>query len=103
MLFVGPVGCNPNQSRHFLEAQMAKKPKTEEHGLPSLSLVFGYIAVKDLQRLEDRVSHLARLGYGNAEIATICDTSTETVSTLKSRAKKPGTKRKKSKTTRRPK
>ncbi len=39
---------------------MAKKAskKDEEHGLPSLSLVFGYIAVKDLQRLEDRIAVL---------------------------------------------
>lgn len=79
---------------------MAKRKSGEEHGLPSLSLVFGYIAVKDLQRLEDRVALLARLGYGNVEIANICGTSTETVSTLKARAKKSGTKRKKSKTTR---
>jgi DNA-binding CsgD family transcriptional regulator len=63
---------------------MAKKAKLEEHGLPSLSLVFGYIAVKELQRLEDRVAVLSRLGYGNAEIATICDTTPATVRTLKS-------------------
>lgn len=63
---------------------MFKKEKIEEHGLPSLSLVFGYIAVKELQRLEDRVAVLSRLGYGNAEIATICDTTPATVRTLKS-------------------
>jgi len=74
---------------------MAKKPTTEDHGLPSLSLVFGYIAVKDLQRLEDRVALLARLGYGNAEIAKICGTTTDTVSTLKARAKRTKKKRKK--------
>jgi len=54
---------------------MAKNKLSEEHGLPSLSLVFGYIAVKELQRLDDRVAVLSRLGYGNAEIATICDTT----------------------------
>jgi len=63
---------------------MVKKEKIEEHGLPSLSLVFGYIAVKELQRLEDRVAVLSRLGYGNAEIAIICDTTPATVRTLKS-------------------
>ncbi|HEX7344848.1 MAG TPA: hypothetical protein VF398_11315 [bacterium] len=67
---------------------MPKKIPDEEHGLPSLSLVFGYIAVKELQRLEDRIRVLARLGYGNAEIATICNTTAATVSTLKSVAKK---------------
>lgn len=63
---------------------MGNKTKAEEHNLPSLSLVFGYIAVKELQRLEDRISVLSRLGYGNAEIATICDTTSATVRTLKS-------------------
>ncbi len=69
---------------------MAKKPKVkvEEHGLPSLALVFGYIAVKDLQRTEDRVVVLSRLGYGNVEIAKICDTTPAVVATLKSMAKK---------------
>jgi DNA-binding CsgD family transcriptional regulator len=70
------------------EAIMKKALSSDEHGLPSLSLVFGYIAVKELQRLEDRVSVLARLGYGNAEIATICNTTSATVKTLKSAAKK---------------
>jgi DNA-binding CsgD family transcriptional regulator len=63
---------------------MVKKVKTEEHGLPSLSLIFGYIAIKELQRLEDRVAVLSRLGYGNAEIAQICGTTPATVRTLKS-------------------
>lgn len=67
---------------------MAKKAYDQEHALPSLALVFGYIAVKELQRLEDRIALLARLGYGNTEIATICGTTPESVSTLKSKAKK---------------
>ena len=71
---------------------MAKKAKRkqadEAHGLPSLALVFGYIAVKDLQRLEDRVAVLSRLEYGNAEMATICDTTPATVATLKHRSGK---------------
>lgn len=67
---------------------MAKaKAKAEERGLPSLSLVFGYIAVKDLTRLEDRVDVLSRLGYGNIEIAQICGTTTNTVAVLKSQMK----------------
>ncbi|MEK6770428.1 MAG: hypothetical protein AABY62_02140 [Pseudomonadota bacterium] len=64
-----------------------KLQPTDEHALPSLSLVFGYIAVKELQRLEDKVSILARLGYGNSEIATICDTTVGTVAPMKSRLK----------------
>jgi len=67
---------------------MAKKDKAEEYGLPSLAVVFGYIAVKELQRIEDQVRVLARLGFGNAEIATICDTSAGVVRTYKSSLKK---------------
>ena len=60
--------------------------KIKEEGLPSLALVFGYIAVKELQRLEDRVAVLSRLRYGAAEIATICGTTPATVRTLKSKS-----------------
>jgi len=66
---------------------MARKAsrKDEEHGLPSLALVFGYIAVKELQRLEDRVAVLSRLGYGNAEMALICGSTPASIATLKHR------------------
>lgn len=74
---------------------MTKIRENEEHGLPSLSLVFGYIAVKELQRLEDRVDVLSRLGYGAAEIATICDTSPNSVRAFRSirKHKRAGRKR----------
>ena len=66
----------------------AKISDTNDHGLPSLALVMGYIAVKELQRLEDRISVLGRLGFGNAEISIICGTTIQTVRTLKSKAGK---------------
>jgi hypothetical protein len=46
-------------------------------------MVFGYVAVKDLQRIEDRVAVLSRLGYGNAEMALICGTTPGSIRTLK--------------------
>ena len=67
---------------------MARKPNNDEHALPSLSLVFGYIAIKELQRLPDRVVVLDRLGYGAAEIATICGTTPASVRQLKYALKK---------------
>jgi DNA-binding CsgD family transcriptional regulator len=67
---------------------MPKTKTDQEHALPSLSLVFGYIAVKELQRLEDRVRVLSQLGYGNAEIARICNTTVASVRTLKSTSKR---------------
>jgi DNA-binding NarL/FixJ family response regulator len=65
---------------------MVKKKKEKENAqaLPSLALVFGYIAVKDLQRMDDRIRVLARLGYGNQEIAAICGTTPKTVAVRKS-------------------
>jgi len=76
---------------------MPATSKPDEHGLPSLSLVFGYIAVKELQRLEDRITVLAQLGYGNSEIAQICGTTPATVRTIKSVAKKKPSKKRASK------
>ncbi len=67
---------------------MPRTNEIQEHALPSLALIFGYIAVKELQRLEDRIAVLDRLGYGNAEIAKICDTTAATVRTTRSALKK---------------
>lgn len=61
---------------------MARKQK--ESALPSIALVFGYIAVKDEKRAEDKIKILDRLGYGNKEIATICNTSPGRVAVVKS-------------------
>jgi hypothetical protein len=77
---------------------MTKKLSSEEHGLPSLSLVFGYIAVKELRLLEDRIRVLARLGYGNPEIAAICGTTPAVVRTLKSVLKRKPVKKSKRRT-----
>jgi hypothetical protein len=68
----------------------AKMSNVEEPSLPSLALVFGYIAVKELQRTDDRVAVLSRLGYGNREMAVICDTTPAVVATLKHRGRKGG-------------
>lgn len=69
---------------------MPKSPGHEREAdqLPNLALVFGYIAIKELERLEDRVRVLARLGYSNQEIATICDTTPLTVAVRKVDLKK---------------
>jgi len=79
MTITAIIMSNKPKSNRKWENTMAKQPLNEEHTLPSLSLVLGYIAIKKLQRLEDRIAILARLGYGNAEIATICNTTTTIV------------------------
>jgi hypothetical protein len=66
----------------------SQKKGTDDQALPSLALVFGYIAIKELTRLEDRVRVLDRLGYGNREIAIICETTPLTVAVTKSGLKK---------------
>ena len=48
---------------------MSKK-KIEQNALPPVSLVLGYIAVRE-NDYEDRILILYRLGYGLEEIATI--------------------------------
>ena len=74
---------------------MAKK--SEEFGtvLPSLALVFGYIAIKELQRPIDRIEVLNRLGYGYKEIAKICALSEGSVAVTLSNLKKTKKGRKK--------
>lgn len=48
-----------------------------------LAHVLGYLAVKDLKTLEQRVEILARLGYSNQDIAKICGTTPLSVSVRK--------------------
>ena len=54
----------------------------------SLRLVLGWLAIKESKTLEERVAILSRLGYENREIATICDTTTGSVSVRKAGLKK---------------
>jgi len=60
----------------------------EEYGLPSLSIVLGYLAVKELKNNEDRLRVLDQLGYGNAEIAKICGLTPASVRSYKSKIKR---------------
>lgn len=64
------------------------KHKDDESTLPNLALVLGYVAIKDLQRLEDRVRVLSQLGYDNQAIARICDTTPGTVAVRKAQLKR---------------
>ncbi|MEO8514051.1 MAG: hypothetical protein ABI543_10855 [Ignavibacteria bacterium] len=61
---------------------MPKKIDSEFSKLPNLSLVFGYIAVKELPK-QEQIIILNRLGYGNSEIATICGVSSHVVAVIK--------------------
>lgn len=67
--------------------------EVDRSNLPSLALVFGYIAIKELQSAEDRISVLSRLGYGNKEIAAICGLTENHVAVVKNKQKKKGNKK----------
>jgi len=62
--------------------------KQRESALPSIALVFGYIAVKDLPNAREKIRVLSRLGYGNKEIAQICGTTAGRVAVEKSISRK---------------
>jgi hypothetical protein len=64
------------------------KKRDEAHGLPSLSIVLGYIAVKELKSIEDKVKILDKLGYGNEEMAIICGTTPPSIRAARSKIKK---------------
>lgn len=66
---------------------MAKSISELESALPSLALVFGYIAIKELQDPYDRVDVLSRLGYGYKEIAKICGLSPGRVAVMRTKLK----------------
>jgi hypothetical protein len=63
---------------------------TKEESQPDvrLSLVLGYIAVKDLATVEKKVAVLDQLGYTNQDMAKICSATAGVIATLKSRIKK---------------
>jgi DNA-directed RNA polymerase specialized sigma24 family protein len=63
------------------------KEKDEDSGV-DLSLVLGYIAIKDLQTTEKKVAVLTHLGFSNTAMAKICGTSATVIRSLKYRAKK---------------
>jgi len=55
-----------------------------------ISLVLGYIAVKDLPTNEKKVAILAQLGYSNADMARICNSTPTIIKTVKSKVLKGG-------------
>lgn len=54
----------------------------------NVSLVLGFLAIKDIAGIENQVRVLARLGYDNLQIATICDVTPASVRTHKYEGKK---------------
>jgi DNA-directed RNA polymerase specialized sigma24 family protein len=63
-------------------AEVEKTPRVDT------SLLLGFIATKDLPTIEKKVALLARFGFSNKDMATICGASENVVKTLKSKARK---------------
>lgn len=60
----------------------------EKELISQLTIVLGYIAVKDLVTVEKKVLVLDQLGYNNKDMAIICGATIGVIKTLKSRLKK---------------
>ena len=73
---------------------MGKNSSEKQSNSQLLSLVLGYLAVKDLDAIEEKVKVLSRLGYKNEEMALICGTTSGTIRTAKYQIKKPSKKSK---------
>lgn len=71
--------------------------KNDDYGLPSVSIVMGYLAIKDYSTIDKKVEVLSMLGYGRNEIAQICGTTVNTVSVSMSRLKSKSDKKTKTK------
>ena len=74
---------------------MPNERKQDSPPPTNVKLVLGYLAIKDLVTLEERVGVLARLDYENREIAQICNTTPMSVSVRKAAIKKAKNKNKK--------
>ncbi|MBS1555743.1 MAG: hypothetical protein JSU09_12540 [Bacteroidetes bacterium] len=62
----------------------------ESTDIARLTLVMGYIAVKDLNSIPEKVKVLDSLRYSNKEMAVICNTSENTIAVTKANNKRQG-------------
>ncbi|MDF3821732.1 hypothetical protein P3G55_17640 [Leptospira sp. 96542] len=65
-----------------------KKILETETSSVDISIVLGFIATKDLNTTEKKVSVLSQLGYNNQQMAIICGTSAGVIKSVKSLMKK---------------
>lgn len=61
---------------------------TNETQITKLLLVMGYLAVKDLDSITEKIIVLDSLGYSNKEMASICNTTEGTIRVQKFAGKK---------------
>lgn len=60
----------------------------EELNLKNLTLVLGYLAIKDIVKMEEKIITLDRLEFNNRDIAKICDRTESFVRKTKTTYKK---------------
>ncbi len=56
-----------------------------------LAIVLGYIAVKELNTLDKKVTILTQLGFTNKDMARICGATDNVIRAIKSQIRKKGT------------
>jgi len=59
------------------------KQSNEESEISKLLIVIGYIAVKELSSIPEKVRVLDNLGYNNREMALICNSTEGTIAKQK--------------------
>lgn len=74
---------------------MPKQSGADQNPAAVLNLVLGYLAVKDIEAIEEKVEVLTRLGYKNDEMAKICGTTSGSIKSFKYLTKNKSTKKKK--------
>ncbi len=62
----------------------------EETSSQNIALVLGYIAIKDLVKMEEKIITLDRLEFSNRDIAKICDRTESFIRKTKAVNKKKG-------------
>jgi len=67
---------------------MARKIEEKTSGANSKILMMGYICIKDVETLPEKVSILGRFGLADSDIASICDCAVQSVRDARQKLKK---------------
>lgn len=65
--------------------------ETEKPTQVDLAIVLGYIAVKDINTLDKKITVLTQLGFTNKDMSRICGATDNVIRAIKSKIKKKGT------------
>jgi len=66
---------------------MEKNEETRKSKIDT-NLILGYIAVKELKTIPEKIDILSSLGFSNGDMPIICNTTSATIKNEKSKLKK---------------